>query len=79
MPIENQRQKLFNPVIDRLVDRVAMTKENECGHSEPQPAMDIEDLMVEGRSTGICPYYAAKANLQAADIVLMPYSYMINS
>lgn len=40
--------------------------------------MDIEDLVKLGKKEGGCPYYASKALADAADIVFMPYNYLID-
>ena len=39
---------------------------------------DIEDLMSEGKSEIFCPYYLQLDRARKADIVLMPYMYLIN-
>lgn len=35
--------------------------------------MDVEDLARLGRRKEVCPYYAARAALPEADLVLLPY------
>ena len=39
--------------------------------------MDVEDLARLGRRKGACPYYAARAALPEADLVLLPYSALL--
>jgi Rad3-related DNA helicase len=55
--------------MDRLGERVPKSK--NC--------LDIEEMVSQGRLNGICPYYKAKAELASADIVVLPYNYMINT
>ena len=38
--------------------------------------LDIEDLVGEGDKHTACPFFAAKAMVEAADILLMPYNYI---
>ncbi|KAJ2963471.1 hypothetical protein NQZ79_g1500 [Umbelopsis isabellina] len=38
---------------------------------------DIEDLAKIGRRTHGCPYYAAKTQLEVAEIIFCPYNYLI--
>ncbi|XP_046394978.1 regulator of telomere elongation helicase 1 homolog [Ischnura elegans] len=40
--------------------------------------MDIEDLVKAGRKLQCCPYYVAKELKQNADIVFMPYNYILD-
>jgi hypothetical protein len=46
---------------------------------EGSRASDIEDLMKEGAIHNVCPYYLSKSRVAASDIVIMPYSYMLNA
>ena len=39
--------------------------------------MDVEDLARLGRRKAACPYYAARAALLEADLVLLPYSALL--
>ena len=39
--------------------------------------MDVEDLGKLGRRKGACPYYAARAALPEADLVLLPYAALL--
>ncbi|KAK6621459.1 hypothetical protein RUM44_001266 [Polyplax serrata] len=40
--------------------------------------LDIEDLVSVGKSCGICPYFLAKKASESADIILLPYNYIID-
>lgn len=40
--------------------------------------LDIEDLVTVGKKIKCCPYYLAKALKQDADIVFMPYNYLLD-
>ena len=42
------------------------------------PPMDIEELNRIGEKNGICPYYMQKTRCEVADVVLMPYNYIID-
>ena len=39
--------------------------------------MDVEDLGKLGRRKETCPYYAARAALPEADLVLLPYAALL--
>ncbi len=40
--------------------------------------MDVEDLARLGQRRGACPYYAARAAMPEADLVLLPYAALLN-
>lgn len=40
--------------------------------------MDIEDIVAVGRKLKCCPYYASKELMDNADIVFMPYNYLLD-
>ncbi|XP_075156195.1 regulator of telomere elongation helicase 1 [Haematobia irritans] len=40
--------------------------------------MDIEDLVKVGQKLKMCPYYGAKELVEDADIVFMPYNYLLD-
>ena len=40
--------------------------------------MDVEELARLGRRRGACPYYAARAALPEADLVLLPYAALLS-
>lgn len=39
---------------------------------------DIEDLVKMGQRTQCCPYYLAREAMTDADIVFMPYNYLLD-
>lgn len=44
-----------------------------------QPIADMEDLVTRGRNTfGACPYYLSFRTQADADIIFMPYNYLID-
>lgn len=45
---------------------------------EPNTVLDIEDLVAEGRKHSKCPYFMTKKRSELADIVLLPYNYIID-
>lgn len=40
--------------------------------------IDIEDLVKVGTSHKFCPYYMSKVLIENADIVFMPYNYLLD-
>ena len=40
--------------------------------------MNIEDLLLYGKETGICPYYGSRAMIPISDIILCNYPYVID-
>ena len=40
--------------------------------------VDIEDLVIAGKSHSSCPYYLQKERLPEADVILTSYSHLIN-
>lgn len=40
--------------------------------------MDVEELVVAGRKTKCCPYFMSKEIQKRADIVFMPYNYLLD-
>ncbi|UJR25139.1 hypothetical protein I4U23_006498 [Adineta vaga] len=43
------------------------------------PPMDIEDLVKEGIQKKFCPYFAARELKEKADIIFMPYNYLLDA
>lgn len=41
-------------------------------------ALDVEELCEQGRRSGGCPYFAAKALAQDAELVMCPYNYLVD-
>ncbi|NWX17252.1 RTEL1 helicase, partial [Aegotheles bennettii] len=44
-----------------------------------EPIMDIEDLVKNGNKHRACPYYLSRSLKQQADIIFMPYNYLLDS
>ncbi|NWU77725.1 RTEL1 helicase, partial [Onychorhynchus coronatus] len=44
-----------------------------------EPIMDIEDLVKNGSRHRACPYYLSRSLKQQADIIFMPYNYLLDS
>ena len=40
--------------------------------------LDVEDLSALGRATRACPFYGARALAAAAEVVLVPYAYLVD-
>jgi|688.fasta_scaffold619325_1 hypothetical protein len=64
---EGFRKKIFNPIFDRLSEKISHQK-----------CLDVEDLMHQGQINSVCPYYLAKSKLAGSDIVILPYSFILN-
>ncbi|XP_050088654.1 regulator of telomere elongation helicase 1 homolog [Anopheles aquasalis] len=43
------------------------------------PIMDIEDLVTVGGRTKACPFYLSKEMVERADIIFMPYNYLLDA
>lgn len=67
----------------------SLTKNNGCDYKnnlsgslkEPdfkKPILDIEDLGSLGDRFGCCSYYASKEMRKSAEIIFMPYSYLLD-
>jgi regulator of telomere elongation helicase 1 len=41
--------------------------------------LDIEDLVTLGREQRMCPYYYSRERVADAELVLMPYNYLLDS
>eukprot|EP00924_Labyrinthula_sp_SR-Ha-C_P006870 augustus_masked-scaffold_8-processed-gene-3.11-mRNA-1 protein AED:0.13 eAED:0.34 QI:0/0/0/1/1/1/3/0/1415 len=39
---------------------------------------DIEDLVTEGKKTGVCPYFASREKIRGAHLVMLPYNYLFS-
>ncbi len=42
------------------------------------PIQDIEDLVSVGKKDKICPYYFSKDSSESADLILLPYNYLMD-
>ncbi|KRY17128.1 Regulator of telomere elongation helicase 1 [Trichinella patagoniensis] len=40
--------------------------------------MDIEDLLSSGKLNNFCPFYKAREGVEEADLILMPYNYVLD-
>lgn len=67
----------------------SLTKNNGCEYknnviqslNEPlfeKPILDIEDLCNAGKVFKCCPYFASKKLRERADIVFLPYNYLLD-
>lgn len=56
--------------------RVEKQKDNVLLRNEP--VVDIEDLVAFGRKAKCCPYFLSKELIDDADIVFMPYNYLLD-
>ena len=45
----------------------------------PPNIMDIEDAVTFGRTNNVCPYFASRNNAAKADLILMPYNYLLDN
>lgn len=43
-----------------------------------QTVMDIEELVVKGKSHRFCPFFMSKELVETADIIFMPYNYLLD-
>jgi len=43
-----------------------------------EQSQDIEDLHRFGKQKNVCPYYLQKNRVEFADLILMPYNYIID-
>lgn len=62
------KQCSYHGNVDRCVDK-----------PRQQTVMDIEDLVKTGKSCGACPYFLAKKLSEQADIVFLPYNYILDA
>ena len=69
------RFKKFNPIIDMVDQRII---ESDSNQDDAHRCLDIEDMTSIGKKHNICPYYLAKSRLPGADIVVIPYQYLLN-
>ena len=43
-----------------------------------QPVMDMEDLLVMGKTRKVCPFYYTRSLIQDAELILVPYNYLFD-
>lgn len=85
-PVVNQhRGAILNSQCRRLVKAKACAYSNKVSRSggpEPAPMVancaDIEDMYTLGSSKGFCPFYQARESVKTADIVFVPYNYIVD-
>lgn len=51
----------------------------EGAGDSPSPIYDIEDLVKVGRRDNICPYYYSRDFSEYADIIFLPYNYLLDT
>ena len=51
-------------------------KSNPDVNSEP---LDIEELVAIGQGGGPCPYFLSREMAACADLILMPYNYLVDA
>lgn len=62
----------------KLVDRRSCKFHSNVASSSGHPIMDIEELVKFGQHTQTCPYYLSREDLKSADIVFLPYNYLVD-
>ena len=61
------------------LDAQIRLRDDGVGKSLPWSPMDIEDLHKEAQRKQLCPYFNQKDRLAGADLIFMPYNYLIDS
>jgi regulator of telomere elongation helicase 1 len=51
---------------------------NGSDEQKPEPLLDIEELAQLGRDTEVCPYYLTRDKMGTADVIFMPYNYLLD-
>ena len=85
-PVVNQhRGAMLNSQCRRLVKNKACAYSNKVSRScgpESAPILancaDIEDMYNMGSSKGFCPFYQSRETMKIADIVFVPYNYVVD-
>ncbi|XP_045433235.1 regulator of telomere elongation helicase 1 isoform X1 [Pipistrellus kuhlii] len=54
-------------------------EEKSLEHDLATPILDIEDLVKSGNRHKLCPYYLSRNLKQQADIIFMPYNYLLDA
>jgi len=80
----------INPLLNRVEDKNAgcedLMKKKSCALFNNKDRLvlkiggvfDIEELKREGKSCGGCPYYAARALQENAEVIFAPYNYLVD-
>lgn len=74
---------------DKIHKCKMLRKNDECDYykkvrgclDEPdfkEPILDIEDLGSIGQKFQCCPYYASRKLMQSAEVIFMPYNYLLD-
>lgn len=50
---------------------------NQIAGFHSREIMDIEECRKFGQTKGICPYFFERARKDTADLILMPYNYLL--
>ncbi|KAJ2159364.1 ATP-dependent DNA helicase chl1 [Coemansia sp. RSA 552] len=50
----------------------------DFGHGIGEKIMDIEELATAGKERGVCAYYGARASVNSAHVVAMPYNMLLS-
>lgn len=56
----------------------ALQNPTKCSTFQPEEILDMEDLVLCGKKKGFCPYYLERELALEADIIFMPYNYVID-
>ena len=62
---------------DRSCKYLKSSKGNAEKHMSWDP-IDIEELHKLAKKHSFCPYYAVKERVQSADLLFMPYNYLVD-
>jgi regulator of telomere elongation helicase 1 len=49
------------------------------GAGSGAPILDIENLVSQGKQDAICPYFYSRENATKAELILLPYNYLIDA
>ena len=85
--INQNINKYDNYIITRLCHNLRSNKTcpygveevvNKVANDVLLPRIDLEEYVKMCQSKNVCPYYAAQINSQKADLILAPYSYIVD-
>ncbi|XP_014671450.1 PREDICTED: regulator of telomere elongation helicase 1 homolog [Priapulus caudatus] len=71
-----QRACYFHTKFDDMRQKTTDVMRDVCG--KENNVMDIEDLVTVGRKKQVCPFYMTKEGQGTADIIFMPYNYLLD-
>lgn len=52
--------------------------EHGSSNNHHQPVMDMEELVSMGKSAKVCPFYYTRAQVEDAELILVPYNYLFD-